>query len=74
MAYYTIDPFGEERGDLRSGVAAAGLASVQSGKRFKPTDFMPSFGGRRKMTGKEMYRTMLAYTKSVGGKDLRKKK
>lgn len=51
MYYKQIEPFGEERADVRSGVAAAGIASivaaaagVPGGKiKFKPMDFMPQF-------------------------------
>mgnify|MGYP000940748974 FL=1 len=45
MAYYNIEPFGEERADLRSGIVASTIANVnrdpKKGQPFKPTDFMP---------------------------------
>jgi hypothetical protein len=47
MAYFAIDPFGEERADLRAGIVASTLVNVNRGKRgkaAKPRDFMPSFG------------------------------
>jgi hypothetical protein len=43
-AYYRIEPWGEERADLRSGVVAATVANANRGKKqkpFTPTDFMP---------------------------------
>ena len=44
MAFYTIDPFDERRGDLRAGLVASTIANVHRGKNqppFKPLDFMP---------------------------------
>lgn len=44
MVFYRLEPFGEERADLRAGIVAATIANANRGKRrqaFKPTDFMP---------------------------------
>lgn len=47
MAYYRFKPFGEERADLRSGVAASGIVNTLRAAHFKdpemttPRDFMP---------------------------------
>lgn len=44
MAYYQIEPFGEERADLRAGIVAATVANTFRGKNSKaaaPQDFMP---------------------------------
>jgi len=46
MAYYRLEPFGEERGDLRAGVVAATVANVNRdpkvrGEPYSPRDFMP---------------------------------
>lgn len=46
MAYFTIDPFGEERADLRAGIVASTVANAnraKRGKSFRPKDFMPNF-------------------------------
>lgn len=48
LAYAEVEPFGEERADVRSGVATAGLANIviaaAGGKKMlKPSDFMPNF-------------------------------
>jgi hypothetical protein len=46
MAYSGLEPWGEERDDLRMGIIASTIANVNRGKNtkpFKPTDFMPSF-------------------------------
>ncbi len=46
MAYYELDPWGEERADLRSGIVSAVIANVhrdakKQPKPYQPTDFMP---------------------------------
>lgn len=46
MAYNEIEPFGEDREDLRMGIIASTIANVNraSGKKpYKPQDFMPVF-------------------------------
>ena len=45
MAYYSIEPFGDERADLRSGIVASTIANVNRDPKkqktpFKPVDFM----------------------------------
>lgn len=46
-AYYKLEPFGEERGDLRSAIIAATVANAnRDPKKSKPAkveDFMPKF-------------------------------
>ncbi len=58
LAYDEVEPFGERRADLRSGIIAATVANVSrpKGRRvYKPKDFMPDFEKRqRKMSGVEM--------------------
>lgn len=48
-AYAEVEPFGEERADLRAGIVASTVANVNIDSRktkpFAPSDFMPSFGG-----------------------------
>jgi hypothetical protein len=51
LAYYTIEPFGEERDDVRAGIVASTIANTQrrKGKKaFKPSDFMPFSGNSSK--------------------------
>ena len=46
MSYATLEPFGEERADLRMGIIASTIANANRGKNQKPygpKDFMPSF-------------------------------
>jgi len=45
-AYYGLEPFGEDRADLRAGIVASTMANVfrKSGaKPYKAQDFMPRF-------------------------------
>jgi len=46
MAYSRLEPWGEERDDLRMGIIASTIANANRGKNskpFKPQDFMPKF-------------------------------
>lgn len=43
MDFYSVEPFGDQRADIRSGVVAATIANVYRGKGkkpFGPSDFM----------------------------------
>lgn len=39
--YSYLEPFGEERADLRAGIIASVIATVNSGESFSPAYFMP---------------------------------
>lgn len=59
IAYHGLNPFGEQRGDLRAGIIASVIANANRGKgtrSFKPSDFMPKFGdkAKKRQTGDEM--------------------
>ena len=46
MAFSRLEPWGEDRDDLRMGIIASTIANVYRGKGkkpFKPTDFIPNF-------------------------------
>jgi hypothetical protein len=46
IAYYGLEPFGQERDSLHSGIIAATIANAHSSsksKTFQPADFMPDF-------------------------------
>jgi len=44
IAFDKIEPFGEQRADLRAGIVSATMANMWSkGKRLVPADFMPTF-------------------------------
>ena len=46
IAYGTVEPFGEERADLRAGIIASTVANANSRKKFQASDFMPKFRPR----------------------------
>ena len=46
MAFSTIEPWGQDRDDLRMGIVASTIANANRGKNtkaYKPQDFMPQF-------------------------------
>jgi len=43
LAYYQIEPFGEDRADIRSAIIACTFANTMGSKNSKMTDFMPKF-------------------------------
>jgi len=60
MAYSRLEPWGEERDDLRMGIVASVIANSNRGKNqkpFKPTDFIPSF---EPVSDEEQVRRLLA--------------
>ena len=64
MAYARVEPFGEERADLRAGIVAATIANANRGKgikAFEPADFMPTFESKRKQTADEMQSRMFQF-------------
>lgn len=75
MAYYSLEPFGEERADLRAGIISSTIANVNRGKHkpFKPTDFMPKFE-QHKQTWKQQLQIVEVLNSIYGGKDLRNSK
>jgi len=77
MAYAQLEPFGEERADLRAGIVAATVANTARDPRkrarpFAARDFMPRFG-RRRQTWQEQLRIVEHWNRLLGGRDLRKK-
>ena len=71
LAYYQIDPWGEERSDLRNAMLAMLLANQyrSKGRRaFKIEDFIPKFGRERKrQTAEEAKRVLMAFTAASQG-------
>lgn len=80
MAYYALEPFGAERGDLQAGIVAATVANVNRDKKkqrepFTPQDFMPDWEkSARKREGRSM-EELLAKVQELnaafGGRDER---
>ena len=69
MAYAQLEPWGEERADLRAGIIASTMANSmrsKKGKPFKPQDFMPKFEPEdEEVTAAKMMARMRA---ALGGK------
>ena len=56
-AYERIEPFGENRADLRMAISTASLVNKGRGRgapKVKAADFMPNFDGHRHQTPEEM--------------------
>ena len=66
-ALYELDPWGEERADLRAGIIASTIANVNrgKGKSFSPGDFMPEFDKpvRTLQTPQEMAAVLTMFAK-----------
>ena len=78
MAYYELDPFGEERADLRAGIIASTFANANLGKGRKPyapSDFMPQFRktAKRKASPNEIGMKLMSYFR-IHNKLLEKKR
>lgn len=78
--YYSLEPFGDIRADMRSGIIAAAIANfsfhrTKKSKVYKADDFMPKF--EQKRDKKPDWRKTLKQVEQLnlmfGGKDLRKK-
>lgn len=64
QSYSRIEPFGEDRADLRAGIVAATTANCHRSSRtkaFTPEDFMPKWGGSNvdeKQSAKEIVNSL----------------
>lgn len=68
-AYYTMEPFGEDRADLRAGIIASTTANVfrKSGTQpYKAQDFLPKFEKPRQ-DWREMLAKVTAINAMMGG-------
>ena len=69
MAYSRLEPWGEDRDDLRMGIVASVIANSNRGKGkkpYKPQDFMPDFEPEDEAAAIERIRENLR--KTLGGK------
>lgn len=69
MAYSRLEPWGEERDDLRMGIIASTIANANRGKGqkpFKPQQFMPDFEPEDEDTARA--RLMAKAMAALGGK------
>ena len=78
-AYYSLEPFGEERADARAAVTPLTIAQLFTKRGSagpKLTDFMLQYGARepRQQTPKQMWQTLCAFTRATGGRFIKKDK
>jgi len=81
MAFYQVEnlePWGEERADLRSGIVASVIANVNRDpkkrrKPYSPEDFMPKPRQKERRTGTQMLKIVEMLNVAFGGRDLRKR-
>lgn len=69
MAYSRLEPWGEERDDLRMGIIASTIANANRGRNQKPyraTDFIPSF--EQETEDEAQSRLMAKAMAALGGK------
>lgn len=72
-SYYLLEPFGEERDDLRSGIIASTIANVnRDSKRrsrpYQPSDFMPDYekqATRKPLTSVEEWEEVKAMARAL---------
>jgi len=59
IEYTRIEPFGEERADLRAGIVASTIANCLARKKGQPAfevkDFMPNFAPPKQKTADELF-------------------
>lgn len=67
MIFYSIDPFGEVRADLRSAMQTAHLISphLKKGKSVKLSDFMLDFEPKKQMTNEQIKTVLSGLTAGV---------
>jgi len=67
LVYHEIDPWTEDRADLRAGIVAAVVASANSKRTFKPSDFMPEFGPPQEQTDEDIRAIAIRANAMLGG-------
>jgi flagellar basal body rod protein FlgC len=80
MAYYQLEPFGEERDDLRAGIVASTIANANRNPKkrarpFQAKEFMPRFDEEREpQSWEEQLHIVEMWNAALGGRDLRSRK
>lgn len=65
LEYFQRQPFGEERADLRAGIVSSAVVLAMTGKKVKPSVFMPKFRrATRRQTPEDVTRLMDAMMQS----------
>lgn len=75
IAYYSLEPFGEERADLRAAIVACVIANANRDPKkrrraFKLADFMPQFD-QPKPDSQTLLQKVEMLNEMLGGRDLR---
>lgn len=76
MAFSRLEPFGDERADLRNGIIAATIANTnlkKGQKPYTPLDFIPRFSNKPKQSSADQLALIEQLNEAFGGEDLRKK-
>jgi hypothetical protein len=73
QAFYNLNPWGQERDDLRAGIIASTVANCMTDKsNWKPSDFMPKFGPPEPepepQTAEQMKQICIRMNAMMGGK------
>ena len=58
IEFYGLEPFGEERSDWRSAIAASAICN-SFGAKTKPKDFIPDFGPEKPKTHNDIVRQFM---------------
>lgn len=65
---YALDPWDEQRSDLRAGTIAAVIANVNSKRaKFRPSDFMPRYEPKRRQTSSDLKGVAQRWNAVLGG-------
>ena len=72
VAYYRVEPFGQERSDLSAAIICNTMSRLHGVKSTKISDFMPSYESKQAQaqtkTPAQMFNMFVQMTKRVGGK------
>ena len=68
IAEYNIEPHGEDRADIRSGMIVQSNLAPHTKKDIKLKDCVLNFEPPKKQTPKEMCAMLKGYTAAMGGK------
>lgn len=76
MAYYTLEPFGVEREDLRAAIVASTIANANRDPKkkrqpYEPADFMPQFEEKKALSPEDLKAKVEVLNALFGGRDLR---
>jgi len=76
QAYFRLEPFGEERADLRAAIVAATVANTARDRKrrrrpFQAAEFMPHFERKAQQSWEEQLQIVEMINVAFGGRDLR---